>query len=66
MENPPTQTEDKNSHYIGKRIIFKHEKATVLYAGNLLHDIENPKLKANDLWFGVEWDNPEKGKKNFH
>lgn len=55
------EVEEQNQKYVGKRIIFKHEKATILYAGKLVHPIDNPKVKPNDLWFGVEWDNSEKG-----
>lgn len=56
------KVEEENIQYIGKRIIFKYEKATVKYAGKLLHEVSNPKIKKDALWLGVEWDNTEKGK----
>lgn len=69
MENQEKETftqvaeiTEENLNFIGKRILFKQEAATVKYAGILIHDVKSSKIKADDLWFGVEWDNKEKGK----
>lgn len=52
---------DEHAHLIGKRIIFKNAFARVKYAGNLVHEIDNPKIKKEDLWLGIEWEDKSKG-----
>lgn len=46
------------------RVVFNGEKGSVKYRGKLLHKVENAKIKADEEWLGVEWDDPTKGKHN--
>ena len=46
------------------RVIFNGEKGTVKYRGKLLHKVDNAKIKADEEWLGVEWDDKTKGKHN--
>lgn len=46
------------------RLVFNGEKGTVKYKGKLLHKVDNAKVKADEEWLGVEWDNKTKGKHN--
>jgi hypothetical protein len=54
--------EEEYAHMLNKRILFKKSFARVKYAGNLHHKIDNPKIKRDDLWLGIEWEDPTKGK----
>eukprot|EP01022_Parablepharisma_sp_SALTPOND_P008497 TRINITY_DN136146_c0_g1_i1.p1 TRINITY_DN136146_c0_g1~~TRINITY_DN136146_c0_g1_i1.p1 ORF type:complete len:568 (+),score=45.01 TRINITY_DN136146_c0_g1_i1:68-1705(+) len=47
---------------IGRRIESNGDRGTVRYYGPLQHDPE--KLKTQEYWLGVEWDNPLRGKHN--
>ena len=47
-----------------ERILFNGEKGYVRYRGKLLHKVDNTKIKADEEWIGVEWDDPTKGKHN--
>lgn len=38
---------------IGKRIEMKGEKGLIKYSGNLLHEVNNPKINPNDHWLGI-------------
>jgi hypothetical protein len=51
------------SNLINKRLFFKKNRATVKYAGPLLHPITNPKIDPNLLWLGVEYEDEQKGTK---
>lgn len=46
---------------IGKRIELNGERGTVLYSGNLLHNVSNSKINPQDHWLGVQWDSPQRG-----
>jgi dynactin complex subunit len=46
------------------RVVFNGEKGSVKYRGKLLHKVDNAKIKADEEWLGVEWDDPTKGKHN--
>eukprot|EP00826_Nyctotherus_ovalis_P006925 TRINITY_DN11691_c0_g1_i1.p1 TRINITY_DN11691_c0_g1~~TRINITY_DN11691_c0_g1_i1.p1 ORF type:complete len:563 (-),score=141.12 TRINITY_DN11691_c0_g1_i1:75-1763(-) len=48
--------------YIGRRVEFKEQRGTVRYCGPLQHETDRP--KTEDVWLGIEWDNPSKGKHN--
>ena len=51
--------------YINKRVSIESHKATILYAGPLLHEVTGAlALKKNELWFGIEWDDASRGKHN--
>lgn len=47
-----------------ERILFNGEKGTVKYRGKIQHKVDNAKIKIDEDWLGVEWDNKEKGKHN--
>lgn len=52
--------QDKRIH---QRIICNSDKATIRYVGPLRHEVEGAlKSKINEVWFGIEWDNPGRGK----
>lgn len=44
------------------RILFNGEKGTVKYRGKLQHKVDSSKIKVDEEWLGVEWDNKDKGK----
>lgn len=46
------------------RILFNGEKGTVKYRGKLQHKVDNAKVKVDEVWLGVEWDDETKGKHN--
>lgn len=46
---------------LNKRVLFKDEFATVKYAGNLHHDTGTSKVKKDDIWLGIEWENGSLG-----
>ena len=53
------------SAYLGKRITIGSDKATIRYAGPLLHPVTGNLIsKINHLWFGIEWDSAGKGSHN--
>ena len=45
---------------MNKRVIVVNDIGTVRYVGSLRHKESDP----NDIWFGIEWDNKERGKHN--
>lgn len=47
-----------------QRVIFNGEKGTVRYRGKLLHKVDPTKVKVDEEWLGVEWDDHSKGKHN--
>lgn len=53
-----------SEHKYVQRIFFNGEKGYVRYKGKLLHKVDNAKIKADEEWVGVEWDDPSKGKHN--
>lgn len=46
---------------IGQRVNFRGQNGTIKYSGPLKHT-KDPKLKPNDVWVGIEWDDPKRGK----
>ncbi len=48
--------------FVGRRIEFNGDRGTVRYYGPLQHDPE--KAKGGEIWVGIEWDNPARGKHN--
>jgi hypothetical protein len=53
------------SSYLTKRVSIEGNRATIKYAGPLLHPVTGQlALKKDDLWFGIEWDNTSRGKHN--
>jgi len=50
---------------IGKRVDVDGFKATIKYAGPLIHEVKGALAKKKDqMWYGIEWDQKERGKNN--
>lgn len=50
---------------IGKRVDIDGSKATIRYAGPLIHEVTGVLAKKKDeLWYGIEWDHADRGKNN--
>ena len=49
-------------NFVGKRVEYQDEIGTVKYSGPLKHG--TAKQDTNQIWLGIQWDNPERGRHN--
>lgn len=49
---------------ISTRVEFAGSTGTIRYSGKLLHDPGTSKIDPDDIWLGIEWDDPARGNHN--